>query len=55
MDADAEEAAAMLKAMGYTYIEASACWINKADGRVISAAKIAEHDTEWLARWITGK
>jgi hypothetical protein len=54
MHHDAEEAAAMLTAVGFRHDEVTDCWVHPAgEGRAISSQTVAAHDTDWLARWIT--
>jgi hypothetical protein len=50
---DAEEAAAMLTAVGFRYDQRTGCWVHQADRRVITARTVAAHDADWLAHWIT--
>lgn len=55
MDDEAVEADAMLTAVGFRYSKDACCWLDRDEGRVISGETVAAHNTEWLARWITGK
>ena len=54
VDADAEQAAVMLAAAGFYDNKDAGCWVHRDQGRVISKPTVAAHDTDWLARWITG-
>ena len=49
---DAEEAAAMLTAVGFRYNKDTGCWVHLKQGRAISRETVAAHDTDWLAHWI---
>jgi hypothetical protein len=49
------ERAAMLTATGFPYNVLTDCWVNRSTGRAISTRTLARHDTDWLARWITGR
>ena len=43
---------AMLEAAGFTFNKAIGCWINKAEGRVISREAVAAHDEDSLAKYL---
>jgi len=45
-------ARAMLEAAGYAFNKDADCWIDKAQGRVISRSTVLAHDETWLAAWI---
>jgi len=42
----------MLEAAGYAFNKDADCWIDKAQGRVISRSTVLAHDETWLAAWI---
>jgi hypothetical protein len=45
----------MLEAAGFYFSKSADCWINKAQGRVISRQTVAAHDEEWLGAWIAAE
>ena len=53
MDGDAEQTAAMLTAVGFTYDQASGSWVHE-NGRAITKETVAAHESDWVAHWITG-
>jgi hypothetical protein len=52
---DAEQAAAMLRAVGFRYSKDVGCCVHTEQGRVISKETISAQDTDWLAHWIEAR
>jgi hypothetical protein len=48
-----DDSAAMLAAVGFRYVGDAGCWVHLAQERAITQEIVAEHDTDWLAHWIT--